>query len=44
MFVLVKKIKSLIQGTMIDKYLRLFICYLSKYYYKNVNQKKKFTI
>jgi len=40
MFVLVKKIKSLIQGTMIDKYLRLFICYLSKYYYKNVNQKK----
>ena len=40
MFGLVKKIKSLIQGTMIDKYLRLFICYLSKFYYRNVNPKK----
>ena len=39
MFVLLKKIKFLIQGTMIDKYLRLFVCYLSKFYYRNVNPK-----
>jgi ADP-heptose:LPS heptosyltransferase len=40
MIFLLKKLKFLIQGTIIDTYLRLCICYLSKFYFRNVNPKK----
>lgn len=39
MFILIKKIKSIIQGTIIDTYLRLMGSYFSKFYFKNINSK-----
>ncbi len=42
MIILLKKIKSLIQGNIIDKYFRLSICHLSMFYYRKVNPKKNF--
>ncbi|MDC3063364.1 hypothetical protein OA253_01985 [Alphaproteobacteria bacterium] len=40
MIVILKKLKTLIQGKIIDKNLRLFFCYLSKFYFRKVNPKK----
>ena len=40
MFFFIEKIKKLIQGTILDTYLRIFICYISRIYYKNVNKIK----
>ena len=40
MFFFIEKIKKLIQGTILDTYFRIFICYISRIYYKNVNKIK----